>query len=105
MGTPYAVMGCILLLIPVCIRDFGYKLFARHRGTIWKNVKKAMGMGDTMLVEYRDRVVGLEEPLDPGWGFDGNSEGEDKVEEKDEEGEGQELKPLVDLCITSSSAT
>ena len=32
-------------------------------------MKRAFGMGDTYLVEHRDKMVGLVEPLDPGWGF------------------------------------
>mmetsp|Transcript_9034 Transcript_9034/g.19360 ORF Transcript_9034/g.19360 Transcript_9034/m.19360 type:complete len:94 (+) Transcript_9034:497-778(+) len=91
MGFPYAVLGFILLLIPACIRDFGYKLFAKNRGAIWKKVKKVVGMGDTMLVEYRGRVVGLEEPLDPGWGFNA----EVNASEEEEGDRGQELRPLV----------
>lgn len=98
MGVPYAVLGFVLLLIPAVIRDLGYSLFAKNRGKIWKGVKKVTGMGDTMLIEFRDRVVGLEEPLDPGWGF-----GDDKKEEEEEEAnasdakeEGRELKPLVE---------
>lgn len=69
LGPPYALLGALLLLVPVCFRDFGYKLFASHRGAIWKRVKRAFGMGDTYLVEHRDKMVGLVEPLDPGWGF------------------------------------
>ena len=69
MGFPYTFLGALLLLIPACLRDAGYRLFANHRGTIWKRVKRAFGMGDTYLVEHRDKMVGLVEPLDPGWGF------------------------------------
>ena len=69
MGFPYTFLGALLLLIPACVRDAGYRLFANHRGTIWKRVKRAFGMGDTYLVEHRDKMVGLVEPLDPGWGF------------------------------------
>ena len=69
MGFPYTFLGALFLLIPACLRDAGYRLFANHRGTIWKRVKRAFGMGDTYLVEHRDKMVGLVEPLDPGWGF------------------------------------
>ena len=69
MGLPYTLLGRVLLFVPVIIRDFGYRLFAENRGMIWKGVKKMTGMGDTTLVEFRDRIVGLEDPLDPEWGF------------------------------------
>ena len=75
MGFPYTVLGRILLFIPSVIRDFGYKLFARNRGKIWKVVKQVTRIGDTMLDEHRDRIVGLvergddETHLEPGWGF------------------------------------
>jgi len=79
MGFPYTLLGALLLLIPACARDVGYKLFAKHRGAIWKRVKRTTGMGDTYLVEHRDKMVGLVEPLDPGWGFriDGGGGGGD----------------------------
>jgi predicted DCC family thiol-disulfide oxidoreductase YuxK len=75
MGFPFNLLGPLLLLIPAFLRDFGYRLFARNRGDIWKAVKKVTGLGETKLHAYRDRVVGLEgeEPLNPGWGF-GESE-------------------------------
>ena len=71
MGFPYSRLGPMLLaLIPSFVRDFGYQLFARNRGTIWKGAKRITGMGDTYMEPYRDRILGLEEPLDPGWGFE-----------------------------------
>lgn len=77
MGFPYNVLGPVALLVPACVRDAGYRLFARNRGTIWKGVKKVTGLGDTHLYEYRQGVVGLpEEPLDAGWGF--NEENHEK---------------------------
>jgi hypothetical protein len=73
MGFPYTLLGALLLLIPACLRDVGYKLFAMHRGTIWKRVKYAFGMGDIHLSEHRDKMIGLVEPLDPAWGFSGTA--------------------------------
>lgn len=70
MGFPFTWLGFLALLIPAFIRNFGYRLFARNRGTIWKGVKRVTGMGDTQLEEYRDRIIGLEEPIDPNWGFE-----------------------------------
>mmetsp|Transcript_11203 Transcript_11203/g.33159 ORF Transcript_11203/g.33159 Transcript_11203/m.33159 type:complete len:111 (-) Transcript_11203:1248-1580(-) len=70
MGFPWTILGFLALLIPAIIRDTGYKLFARNRGKIWKAIKKATGMGDTRLEGYQHKIMGLEGPLDPGWGFD-----------------------------------
>lgn len=72
LSFPYNVLGRIALLLPVALRDFAYRLFAKNRGAIWRSVKRVTGLGDTHLEEYRDRIVGLEEesqPLSPGWGF------------------------------------
>ena len=103
MGFPYTFLGALLLLIPACLRDVGYKLFAKHRGAIWKRVKRAFGMGDTYLVEHRDKMVGLVEPLDPGWGLTSSDiengrgvpvGGEDNDDDDDDAEE--EIKPLVE---------
>uniref|UniRef100_A0A6U2CFY6 Uncharacterized protein n=1 Tax=Pseudictyota dubia TaxID=2749911 RepID=A0A6U2CFY6_9STRA len=100
MGLPYVILGAILLLIPVFIRDFGYKLFAKHRGAIWKRVKGVTGIGDTYLIEYRNKMVGLdEEQLDPGWGFAVNDNEDDEgsvsgIEREDGDLE-DEAKPFV----------
>lgn len=76
LGFPYPLLGFIaLFLIPKFLRDFGYRLFAKNRGKIWKNVKLLTGMGDTLMEPYHDRVVGLhgmEKPLPESWGFDKN---------------------------------
>ena len=77
MGFPFTILGPVALCIPSSIRDAGYSLFARNRGQIWKFVKRVTGMGDTLMHEHRDKIVGLEEPLDPSWGF-----GEDQSDKK-----------------------
>mmetsp|Transcript_36854 Transcript_36854/g.54139 ORF Transcript_36854/g.54139 Transcript_36854/m.54139 type:complete len:109 (+) Transcript_36854:306-632(+) len=69
LGFPYAVLGFLALLVPAWIRDYCYGIFAKNRGAIWRTVKQMTGMGDTHLEKYRDRMVGLKEPLDPGWGL------------------------------------
>jgi predicted DCC family thiol-disulfide oxidoreductase YuxK len=74
MGIPYIWIGFVALLIPVFIRDGTYRIFAKNRGAIWKGVKRVTGMGDTQLDGYRDRILGLEEPIDPKWGFDTKKE-------------------------------
>ena len=71
LGWGYAVVSRMaILLVPRIVRDFGYSLFARNRGRIWKAFKRMTGLSDTRMEPYRDHVVGLVEPLDPGWGFD-----------------------------------
>jgi predicted DCC family thiol-disulfide oxidoreductase YuxK len=70
MGFPYVWLGIVALLVPAFIRDFAYRTFARNRGAIWKGVKRVTGMGNTRLDDYRDRILGLEEPVDPSWGFE-----------------------------------
>ena len=73
LSFPWPWIGQIALWIPKFIRDTGYRLFARNRGTIWKKVKQFTGMGDTMMHKYRPFVLGLEEvpePLPKGWGFE-----------------------------------
>jgi predicted DCC family thiol-disulfide oxidoreductase YuxK len=74
MGIPYVWLGFLALLVPAFIRDWAYRTFAKHWGTIWKGVKRVTGMGDTQLDKYRDRILGLEEPLDPKWGFETKKE-------------------------------
>jgi predicted DCC family thiol-disulfide oxidoreductase YuxK len=76
MGFPYSWLGPVLLAgVPVFIRDYGYSVFARHRGTIWKAVKRLTGIDDTMLHNYRDRILGLDdnddddEPPPAAWGL------------------------------------
>mmetsp|Transcript_89237 Transcript_89237/g.133785 ORF Transcript_89237/g.133785 Transcript_89237/m.133785 type:complete len:105 (-) Transcript_89237:357-671(-) len=70
--SPYPWIGALILfLLPKFLLDFGYKLFAKNRGKIWIAFKKATGTGDVKMGMYRDRILGLEEPLDPGWGFGG----------------------------------
>mmetsp|Transcript_43545 Transcript_43545/g.64615 ORF Transcript_43545/g.64615 Transcript_43545/m.64615 type:complete len:109 (-) Transcript_43545:201-527(-) len=71
LSFPWNILGMLALLVPVFIRDFCYKIFARNRGDIWKGVKKVTGMGDTMMHEYRGSILGLpeKEPMPPSWGF------------------------------------
>jgi predicted DCC family thiol-disulfide oxidoreductase YuxK len=74
LGFPYATLGPVLLVIPPLVRDYGYALFARHRGDIWKFVKRITGLGDTIMTEYRPKIVGIEEgssmeTLPSSWGF------------------------------------
>ena len=72
MGFPWFVIGFLALCVPSPVRNWGYRAFSRHRGTIWKAVKKAMGWGDVCLEPYRDRIVGLDDmptPLPLSWGF------------------------------------
>jgi len=69
MGFPWNVLGPAGLLVPRCVRDTAYRAFARNRGSIWKCVKRVFGMGDTTLDKHRERVLGLQEPVDPDWGF------------------------------------
>lgn len=60
-------------------------------------------MGDTMLVEYRGRIVGLVEPLDPGWGLNAiNIKSEVNASEEEEGDGGQELRPLVNNTTGSA---
>jgi len=56
---PWNILGKIGLLVPQVVSDFGYRAFARNRGDIWKMVKRLTGMGDTVMVEYKDRIVGV----------------------------------------------
>lgn len=69
MGQPYGTLGCLGLLIPRPIRDAAYRAFAANRGAIWTRVRQITGYGDTYLEEYRDRILGLVEPLEASWGF------------------------------------
>ena len=73
LSFPYYILGFLaLFLVPKLIRDFGYRIFARHRGQIWILFKKLTRMGDTTMYQYRDNVLGLEHEkiLQPSWGFD-----------------------------------
>ena len=82
LGFPYSWLGPFLItMVPQRLRDFGYHLFARNRGQIWKGVKRITGMGDTKMTPYRSKVLGLDNMTiskQPGWGFestDGNCSG------------------------------
>jgi len=72
---PYFILGYIALyMVPKIIRDIGYRLFAKNRGTIWIFIKKITGMGDTLMYKYKDSVLGLENDKDKdsileSWGF------------------------------------
>jgi predicted DCC family thiol-disulfide oxidoreductase YuxK len=73
LGFPYNILGPIgLWLVPTMIRDAAFRAFTKRRGTIWKGIRRIMGwpVDVTRLEAYRDRILGLEEPLDPAWGFD-----------------------------------
>lgn len=60
LGFPYSVAGRLLLFaIPKFLRDYGYRVFARHRGTIWKGVQRVTGLGETSLYAHRDRILGV----------------------------------------------
>jgi predicted DCC family thiol-disulfide oxidoreductase YuxK len=79
LGFPYSALGSLGLMVPVCIRDGCYQMFARNRGAIWRRVKQMTGLGDTHMGEYRHCILGLEEEeqvLDPGWGFGQGTEGD-----------------------------
>ena len=71
LSFPWSIMGMIGLWFPRAIRDAGYRTFARNRGDIWKAVKRVSGMGDTILVDYKHRIVGVEEnsPVPESWGL------------------------------------
>jgi predicted DCC family thiol-disulfide oxidoreductase YuxK len=79
MGFPFTVLGPILLLLfPKFIRDFGYNLFAKHRGSIWIFVKRMTGLGETSLYQYRNKVLLPPEftknnSIPPSWGLDATS--------------------------------
>lgn len=79
MGFPFPLLAFLLLLIPVFVRDFGYEMFARHRGAIWKTVKKLTGMGDVSLLKYRDKVIlpDNDDDIPVGWGFQPKRDKED----------------------------
>mmetsp|Transcript_19775 Transcript_19775/g.22096 ORF Transcript_19775/g.22096 Transcript_19775/m.22096 type:complete len:149 (+) Transcript_19775:404-850(+) len=89
---PYFVLGYIgLYLTPKIIRDLGYRLFAKNRGRIWVVVKKVTGMGDTMMIQYKNKIVGLDDQennvLLESWGFNeptnnSNTKEEEKVDER-----------------------
>ena len=68
-GAPYGLIGRAGLAVPRPVRDAAYRSFARHRGAIWSAVKRLTGTGDTDMEAYRGRILGLDEPLDPSWGF------------------------------------
>ena len=70
IGMPYSALGFLAMCVPVGIRDWAYQAFARRRGAIWKQVKRVTGLGNTQLADYKDRILGLEEPIDPAWGFE-----------------------------------
>jgi len=73
LGFPYSWMGPILLgTIPGFLRDFGYRMFARNRGAIWKGFKACTGIGEIRMYEHQNKIIGLpDDPkqIDPGWGF------------------------------------
>ena len=68
---PVNIVGRLLLLVPILVRDFGYRIFAQNRGRIWLFVKGVTGMEDVRLEMYRDRIVGLEQldEIPPSWGL------------------------------------
>lgn len=88
LNEPYPQVARVLLCIPVSIRDVGYRLFAKYRGTIWKYYKKVTGTPDTHLDAFVDSVVGLQDESDipAGWGLSSLQRGNDNnnVEKKKE---------------------
>lgn len=71
LGFPYNILGPVALMIPACIRDGAYRMFARNRGTIWRCVKTMTGLGETHMHAYRGRIIfDLGRKPDPSWGFD-----------------------------------
>jgi predicted DCC family thiol-disulfide oxidoreductase YuxK len=82
MGFPYNWLGPIALLVPAFIRDFAYYLFATNRGFIWRVVKRVTGLGDSKMEKYRGLIIGLQEPLEPGWGFDTKATTSSKKDER-----------------------
>lgn len=74
LGLPWSFLGqAALWCVPQCVRDYGYRLFARNRGTIWKHVRRVTGLDDTRMEQYRPKLLGLPEAgtrLDAGWGLD-----------------------------------
>lgn len=81
MGFPFDFFLPFLLWIPLFIRDTGYRMFARNRGTIWKAVKRCSGLGDTHMATVRDKLVGLGdddanvECFPESWGLSRNNDG------------------------------
>jgi len=74
LDFPYNLGGSASLRLPGFVRDPAYRTFASNRGAVSKGIKKAIRGGeDTYMEEYRDRIFGLEEPLDPSWGFEQTS--------------------------------
>lgn len=70
LDFPYNAGGLASLRFPKFVRDPAYRTFARNRGAVSKGIKRAIRGGeDTKMEEYRDLILGLEEPLDPSWGF------------------------------------
>jgi predicted DCC family thiol-disulfide oxidoreductase YuxK len=82
MGFPYNRLGPIALLVPAVIRDFTFYLFATNRGFIWRVVKCVTGLGDSKMEKYRGLIIGLQEPLEPGWGFDSAATTNSKKQER-----------------------
>lgn len=71
-------MGPLLLhLVPRVVRDYGYQLFARHRGEIWKMAKRWTGIRDTQMTPYKSKILGLDHQTmrNPGWGFENDTSG------------------------------
>mmetsp|Transcript_113085 Transcript_113085/g.320018 ORF Transcript_113085/g.320018 Transcript_113085/m.320018 type:complete len:105 (+) Transcript_113085:230-544(+) len=70
MGFPYACLGAIALLLPRCLTDAGYSAVSKHRGNIWKFVKKTFGWGETYLTEHRASMRGVDFDVAPkSWGL------------------------------------
>jgi predicted DCC family thiol-disulfide oxidoreductase YuxK len=70
LDFPFNVGGLAGLRLPRIVRNPAYRTFAKNRGTVSKGIKRVIRRGeDTYMEEYRDRILGLEEPLEPSWGF------------------------------------
>eukprot|EP00927_Polykrikos_kofoidii_P078094 TRINITY_DN74969_c0_g1_i1.p1 TRINITY_DN74969_c0_g1~~TRINITY_DN74969_c0_g1_i1.p1 ORF type:complete len:106 (+),score=13.50 TRINITY_DN74969_c0_g1_i1:287-604(+) len=64
MGFPYSFLAKVFLCVPRCVPDFCYDVFARHRGQFWRGVRRITGLGETKLLQYKDRIFGVDSSVD-----------------------------------------